>query len=609
MKEDLLPYYENELSFIRNLGREFAADWGKIAERLALEPGKCDDPHVERLIEAFALIAGRIHHKIDDEFPEITESLLNVLYPHYLRPIPSMSIAQFDIDSKQGVLSSGHTIKRHTTLYSEPVAGKATTCSFRTCYPVTLWPVEVTAASIGPATGSAGPGAEKWAAVIRIDLKCVGTRFGALAIDTLRFFLSGEDQVTYALHELLFNNVSRVVLGSGNSAVTLDLPAPAIQPVGFGRDEGMLPYPDRSFLGYRLIQEYFAFPWKYLFFDIKGFDRVERHAIGDKFHLLLYVTPFERRDRLAMLEQNVNGNTFQLGCAPIVNLFERLAEPIRLSHKATSYRVIPDIHREPSTEVYSVDRVTSTAPYFEKSQVYEPFYSVRHTYDRDPARAFWYATRRQSERRGDRGTEVYLSLVNLDFDPAQPPVETLSVYTTCTNRDLAGQLPFAGRLGELSLESGSLARARCILAPTQTVRPPLRRALQWRLISSLSLNHLSLADQGLPAFQEVLKLYDFADSPAIQRQISGIVELASEPQMRRVVSEHGIVFAQGLGVTIGFDEDAFIGSGFFVFASVLERFVALYTALNSFTRLTVKTRQRRGELKPWPSRSGEQILL
>jgi type VI secretion system protein ImpG len=612
VKEDLLPYYENELSFIRNMGKEFAADWGKIAERLALEPGKCEDPHVERLIEAFALIAGRIHHKIDDEFPEITESLLNILYPHYLRPIPSMSIAQFHVDPEQGALATGHTVKKNTNLSTGPIAGKNTTCSFRTCYPVTLWPLEVTAATVAPAAVTPGASThEKPVGAIRIDLKCTGgARLSALALDKLRFFLSGEGNVTHLLYELLFTNVIRVEIRStGKTPVAVDFPANAVQAVGFGRDEGMLPYPDRSFLGYRLLQEYFSFPSKYLFFDLVGFDKIPRSQIGESFQLYFYLSAFERRERLQILQQNVDRETFQLGCTPIVNLFERLAEPIRLTHATTEYRVIPDIHRQPSTEVYAVDQVTSTAPYFESAQVYEPFYSVRHTYNDPQSRAYWYAGRRLSERKGDSGTEVYLTLVDMGFKPALPPVETLTVRITCTNRDLAGQLPFAGKFGELIFESGSLVRARCLMTPTKTVRPPLRRGLQWRLISHLALNYLSLVDGGIASLQEILKLYDFTENPAIQKQISAIVALSSEPRMRRIVSEHGIVFAQGQQVKIEFDEDGFIGAGVFLFAAVLERFLALYTAINSFTQLTSTTRQRRGELKSWPPRSGEQILL
>ncbi len=415
MKEDLLPYYENELRFIRNMAKEFAASWGKIAERLMLEPGKCDDPHVERLIEAFALIAGRIHHKIDDEFPEITESLLNILYPHYLRPIPSMSIAQFRVDPDQGPLSTGYTIKQKTGLSTRQIAGKATSCSFRTCYPVTLWPLELAAASVRPAAALSGvPVTGEAAAIIRLSIKCLGgSRLSELCLDKLRFYLNAETAVAHALYELLFANVIRVVLSGQGQAV--DLPSDAIRAVGFSREEGMLPYPDRSFLGYRVLQEYFSFPSKYLFFDVSGFDRIDRSRFGDSFDLLLYVGAVERKERLQVVEQNVNAETFQLGCTPIINLFERLAEPIRLTHTATEYRVVPDVHRQSSTEVYSVDEVTSTAPWLQTPQVYQPFYSMRHVYNETPGQAYWYASRRRSEKKGDRGTEVYLSLVNMGF--------------------------------------------------------------------------------------------------------------------------------------------------------------------------------------------------
>ena len=612
MKEDLLPYYENELSFIRGLGKEFAAAYGKIAQRLQLEPDKCEDPHVERLIESFALIAGRIHHKIDDEFPEITESLLNVLYPHYLRPIPSMSIAQFLVDPDQAQLSTGHAIEKDTELYTRPVAGHGGACNFRTAYRVTLWPIEVTGAAVLPAATVAGVGGTQEAvAVIRLDLKCAPKiKLSSLGIDKLRFYLNGESHVTYSLYELLFNNVDRAVLRSTSAPpAQVDLPKDCIQPVGFSRDEGLLPYPDRSFLGYRLLQEYFAFPSKFLFFDLCGFDQVARSRFGESFQILLFLKPFERKERLHQLEQNVNKETFQLGCTPIVNLFKRLAEPIRLTHTATEYRIIPDLHRQTSTEIYSVDEVTSTAPYFEKPQAYEPFYSLRHAYYENPTQAYWYASRRSSAMRGDKGTEVYLTLVNLGFKPVLPPAETLTVHITCTNRDVAGALPFTGEFGELSLESGSLAKARCIMAPSKTIRPPLRRGLQWRLISHLALNYLSIVQGGREALQEILKLYDFTEDPVIRKQIAGITGVDSRPHVARVVSQHGIVFAQGLRVNMEFNEDEFTGIGAFLFAAVLERFLGLYTAINSFTQLSIRTAQRKGELKQWPPRSGEQILL
>ena len=613
MKEDLLPYYQHELRFFRDMGKEFARSYGKIARRLQLDADECADPHVERLIEAFALIAGRIHHKIDDEFPEITEALLGILYPHYLRPIPSMSIAQFQVDPEQAKLSTGHVVERGARLSTRPIAGKDTVCIFHTCYPVTLWPIEVTSASVVPsaavpyaqATGNA-------VAVIRIGLRCLGAAtWEKLKTDKLRFFLKADPGIAEILYELIFNNAFRVTLAGTQRGKTVErvLPANCIQPVGFGRDEAMLPYPDRSFLGYGLLQEYFSFPRKFLFFDLCGLDQVERTGLGDQLEIRIFLSPFERKTRLQQLEQNVKTETFQLGCAPMVNLFKRPAEPVRFTHKKTEYRLVGDINRQWATEIYSVDRVSAMAPMFQKPREYAPFYSLRHAYDDDPAQAFWYETRRGSEKDGDKGTEVYLSLVDLRFRPTLPADEVLSVGVTCTNRDLAGDLPFSGAFGELSMEGGAMLKVRTVLPPTRPIRPPSRHGLQWRLISHLSLNYLSIVQGGREALQEILSLYDFTEDPVVRKRIAGITDVASASHVTRVISEQGVVFAKGIRVNLEFDEDQYVGAGVFLFASVLEKFLGLYSSINSFSQLTARTLQRKEDLKQWPPRAGEQIIL
>src|SRR5438105_1713932 len=266
MSDDLLPYYERELSFIRQMAAEFAGKYPKIASRLLLEPDKSEDPHVERLIQAFAFLAGRIHHKIDDEYPEITESLLNVLYPHYLAPIPSLSIVQFFLDPDQGKLTSGYTIDKGAALYSQSVGGSA--CRFRTCYPVILWPIEVASARL-ESPDRVGPIPRTAVAVLKLELHGLGgIKFSELDLDRLRFFLHGESPLVYSIYESLFNNVCEVQLRDSRATMPIVLSKRCLQPVGFAADEGMLPYGARSFLGYRLLQEYFAFPEKFLFFDL-----------------------------------------------------------------------------------------------------------------------------------------------------------------------------------------------------------------------------------------------------------------------------------------------------------------------------------------------------
>lgn len=609
MREDLLPYYERELKFIRQMAGEFVEKYPGVAARLQLGPDTCDDPHVERLIEAFALLAGRVHHKLDDEFPEITEALLDVLYPHYLRPVPPQAIAQFQLDPSQSAPVSTK-VPAGTPIHTRPENGNV--CSFNTCYPVTLWPLRVRGASVSPVNRFASPDMPaEAAAVLRIEMECqAGLRLDQLPVDTVRFYLNGDSAAVHPLYEFLFLNSLRVAIrplqaGSGGAG-QLVLPASSLQPVGFTTDEGMLPYSDRSFLGYRLLQEYFSFPEKFFFVDLKGLDRLPKSGFGTAFEILVFLKPPDQPHRLIALEQSVGVDTFQLGCTPIVNLFKRIAEPIRVSHTKTEYLIIPDQHRQLSTEVYSIDRVAS-ANFLEEPRIYEPFYSIRHGARGESQKHFWYTHRRPSFRKNDNGTDVYISLVDLDFNPALPPDDMLTARVTCTNRDQASRLSLTGEFGELEPEGLALLRARCLRNPTASVRPPSRRGLQWRLISHLSLNHLSIVGQGTEALQDILRLYDFSNDPAIRKQIAGIVGVTSRSCISRVTSDTGVAFCRGTDVTLDFDEGQFVGTGVYLMACVLQRFLGLYSAVNSFSRVTVKT--RRGVMKQWPPLAGEQVLL
>jgi type VI secretion system protein ImpG len=606
--DELLPYYERELKFIRQMAGEFAEKYPKVAGRLLLKPEESEDPHVERLIEAFALLAGRVHRKLDDEFPEITESLLDVLYPHYLRPVPPQAIVQFELDPSQSAPASTR-LKAGIPVHSKPENGNV--CSFRTCYPVTLWPLRVTNASVTPVNRFVTPGMPAdAAAVVRIGMECLGgLRLEQLPLDSIRFYLNGESSAVHTLYEFLFLNTLRIVVQAvpaRDGKAQAILSPGSLQPVGFTTAEGMLPYSDRSFLGYRLLQEYFTFPEKFFFADLKGLDRVAKSGFGSAFEILIYLKQSDQPHRLIALEQSVGADTFQLGCTPMVNLFDRIAEPIRLTQTKTEYHIVPDQHRQWATEIYSVDRVAS-ASYLEELKVYEPFYCLRHNTADETRAHFWYTHRRPSFRKNDEGTDVYLSLVDLDFNPSMPPVEVLTLQVTCTNRDQAALLKLSGEFGELEPEAAALVRARCLRKPTRTVRPPARRGSQWRLISHLSLNHLSIVERGTEALQEILRLYDFSDDAAVRKQIAGITKISSRPTISRVASSTGVAFCRGTDVTLEFDESEYVGTGVFLLASVLQRFLGLYAAVNSFTRLTART--KKGVLKQWPPLAGEQILL
>ena len=600
MNDDLLNYYERELTFIREMGAEFAQKYPKIAGRLLLEPDKCDDPHTERLIEAFAFLCGRVHKKIDDDFPEITESLLQILYPHYISPIPSMSVVTFAPVS-QTIGPGGYRIDRDTRLYSKPVHGVP--CQFVTKYPVRLWPVEVVSARLADPRKPVG-GAQQ---AIVIQLKsCNGLAFPQTGLDRLRFFLNGSGQHVYHLYELLFNNVRHVeCVSAGRDGKTEEFPLRPedILPVGFGRDESLIPYHRQSSPGYLLLFEYFCFPEKFLFFDVSGLERVRRTGFGDSMELWFYL------DRSAKPNLVMDKDTFRLNAAPIINLYSRVAEPVRVSREKTEYLVVPDIRRSDATEVFSIDRVIATSMAAGQEKEYHPFYSVRHHLDDGAVaggEAFWHGKRSQSGRKGDNGTDVYLAFTDLDYRSTDPETEVVTVHVTCTNRDLPGRMNFNDPEGDFEMETAAPVSAiNCLVKPTQTRRPSLKGALQWRLISHLSLNHFSLTDGGETALREILMLYDFDNSPATRQQINGIAQLQPELVTKRI----GHSFCRGVKITITFDEDKYVGTGLFLFATVLEHFLGQYVSINSFSQLVARTIQRKERLRQWPPRNGNRILL
>ncbi len=613
MRDELLLYYERELTFLRQMGAEFAEKYPKIASRLVLEPDKCDDPHVERLLEAFSFLAARVHLKIDDEFPEITEALLSILYPHFIRPIPSMSIVEFQLDPEQGKLSTGVPVKRGSMLASRPVAGVP--CKFRTCYETVLWPIRVEEAEWKtPDRLQPVIKAPDAAAAIRIALRCQpDVMFDKLEMNTLRFYLNGESNLIHTLYELLFNNTTQIVVRDptpGSKIRPVYLRPDALKPVGFGEEDGMFAYPRRSFLGYRLLQEYFAFPEKFFFVDLTGLSAAWKSGFKERAEIVFLLSPFEQQDRRQNLEMGISAKTFRLGCSPIVNLFQQTAEPILLDQRKYEYPVTPDVRRPNTVEVFSVDDVVSVSPQSRETINYEPFYSYRHANVRDRKQTFWLASRRPSGKRNDEGTDIFLSLVDLSMRTVRPDADTLTIRLTCTNRDLPSRLPFGSDSGDFELEAGAMIkRIIALKKPTGALRPAIGRGTFWRLISHLSLNYLSLVEEGKEALQEILKLYNFTDSTYSQKQIEGITLVKSKRHFARVISENGITFARGTRVELELDEEQFVGGGVYLFTAVLEHFLGQYVSMNSFSQLVVRTKQRKEVMREWPPRAGQEILM
>ncbi|NMG44324.1 type VI secretion system baseplate subunit TssF [Aromatoleum toluvorans] len=606
--DDLLPHYERELAFLRGHSREFAERYPKIAGRLLVNGDGCDDPHVERMIESFALLSARISRKLEDSYPQFTEALLQVLYPHYLRPFPACSIAHFDLGGGELQLSGAAAIARGSELRSRPVNGIA--CRFRTAWQVDLLPLRVDQfrfdpvawmpASVRAPRGVSG--------ILTLGLCVLGA--GARAADRVRLYIDAESSVAAALRDALFLRVAQAWVES-EEGVWHPLEGSPIGEVGFTDDESLIDFPDNSHDAYRHLTEYFAFPEKYNFFDLL-LDRLPpswRSGASLRFHFALKdVRP---EGETARLLADVTKESVKLGCVPIVNRFERHGEPIRLSGRTSTYPVVADGRQAHAYEVYSIDtvRCVSRGVEGESHTEYRPFFSLRHNETQEQDGHYWHAERDARVAESSPGYEMALTIVGTDFDPVNPRSDVLSLSLTCTNRDLPARLSIGLDGGDLFAEGGGVVRAiRLLRAPTRPCRFNHERDGLWRLISHLSLNHLSLTGSGLAAFKEMLGLYDMRRTAVSRRQIDGIRGIEQREKTCWMVGRPFAGFVRGVEVRLTVDEDSFVGVGLDVFSRVIDRFLGLYVHLNSFVQLVLVSVRTGEELVRCKPRSGDSIL-
>ena len=611
MADELLPYYEKELAFIRQMGAEFASENPKIAGRLGINAETIEDPHVSRLIEGFAYLNARIQHKLDDDFPELSDALLEVLFPHYQRPIPAMSIVQFVADEEK--LETSYRLARNTLVETEQFQGE--NCRFTAIYETQLHPFKLTEASLlgQPFTTPGSKNLKGAGAVLKISLKTFNSEitFTDVKPERLRFYLKGQPQHINPLYELLLNNCHAIYMATSESdANPVRLPANSIKSVGFDIDDGLLPYPDSSFMGYRLLTEYFTFAEKFMFIDVVGF--ADKIAVTSKDTLEFYIYLAKSN---VELEHNISAQTFQMNCSPAINLFSHRSDPIKLDHSSTEYQIIPDARRPIGYEVYSVNKVTASTSAGNK-EVYLPLYGTNHESQEQENHAYWFSSRRDAKLGAylrDEGSDVFLSLVDLHFNPNNPDDRTLSIETTCSNRDQPAKLPFSADQPKLQCVDSAppCERIRCLTQPTATVRPSMRNDARWRLISHLSLNQLSLTgrNNATKALKEILRLYDFKESSINRAQIESISQVTTRPISAPLTIDGRATLCRGIEIEIELDDSQLAGSSSYLFATVLEHFFALYCSINSFTRVLVKLKSREGYLKKCPPRAGEKTLL
>lgn len=624
MDDRFLDHYNKELRHLREMAGEFAREFPKIAGRLALDKDArdvCPDPYVERLLEGFAWLAARVHLKLESEFPRFTQSLLETVYPHYLCPVPSMAVVRFDPEERDPALTPGVTVKRGTLLRSSIGKGERTACTFQTAHEVKLLPLKIT--EVRYFTRDVGelnlPRELQAKAALRIRLQgTLPVPLKDIALDALTFFLRGADETPAQLYEQIFSRKCGLVIQSATERgkTLASLPVTDIRRVGFSDKEALLPPSPRSFEGYRLLREYFAFPQRYLFFEAASLGDAVKRCADQQIDLVIALKEQDTR-----LEGRIDATFVELFCTPVINLFSKQLDRISLSDRFSEFQVVPDRNRPLDFEVFELETVTGFGATAGEEREFRPFYLAKDT---DTGAGAFYTTNRVPRvltakekqfgmKSGYSGSELFLSLVDAAAAPYRSDLRQLGVRALCTNRHLAIQMAKGVGRTDFTMEvNAPVASIRVLAGPTLPQRSLAEGRFSWRLISHLALNYLSILDskskEGAGALRDILRLYTDPNDTQTARQIEGLLSVQSKPIIRRVRTPGPITFARGLEITLTFDELAFEGTGIFVIGAVLEQFFAKYVSLNSFTETVIKSQQR-GSIMVWPAQVGRRQIL
>lgn len=628
MDPRLLHYYNRELQHVREVGAEFAAEFPKIAARLGLDAFECSDPYVERLFEGFAFMAARVQLKVDAEFPTFTQNLLEIVYPHYLAVTPSMTVVEFIPELSEQSLVEGFLIPKGCSLRSQIAKGEQTPCEYQTAHSLQLWPLQISQVEYLPTLaavsshGLADPKSlNNVKAAIRIVLRCTaGVKFSQLNLEKLPLFLRGTGAIPYRLYEQFLANSNGLACKFNNNGKPQFkyTAGAAVRGLGFEKDEALLRQTPRSFDGYRILQEYFAFPERYLFTELAGLAPLIAECDGDELELFVLM---DRSD--AQLINALDKSNLALFCVPAINLFPKRTDRLHVNKQQSEYHVVVDRTRPMDFEVFSVENITGFGNELQTEQAFLPLYGSKSVYQNQSETAF-YTLRRQKRllsskqrRKGMRssyiGSECFVSLVDAEQAPYSPLVTQLGLETLCTNRDLPMVMPVGLGDTDFSLQiSAPVKSIRCLAGPTRPLPAAYEGESVWRLINHLSLNYLSLVDtdpkQGAAALRELLTLYADRREPAIRKQIEGVISVTARNVVRRIDAKGPMVFGRGLEITVFLDESAFEGGGYFLMGTVLEQFFARYVSINSFVETVIRTTDR-GEVARWPVRIGRRHTL
>lgn len=620
MDTRLLKHYEGELAFMRDMGAEFAQAYPKIASRLGMDGVEVVDPYVERLLEGVAFLSARVQLELELQYPNLTSHLLEIVYPHYLAPTPSMMVAALEPDMQNAALEDGHTIVKGSELRSVLGDDDQTACVFRTSNDVTLWPITISEAEYIDGRGelvAAGVSRDTEArAAIRLRLsRAGGLPIGDLSLDNLVIFLNAQEGKNWPLHELLSTQVTGVVGRSTDRRAdwTADLPNGKVIPRGFEQEEALLPTPRQSFDGYRLLQEYFAMPERFHFVELQGLSMAISRTTGEDVDIYILL-----REGDPEVASGVTPEAFTLNAVPAINLFQKRCDRVHVTGRDVEQHIVADRTAPLDYEIYALNSVTGITSDGDKDVPFRAFYSADDLTAAGETHAAYYTQSRKMRQRAEKerlkgvrtsylGSELYLSLVDPSQAPYPADLEQLAVNAMVTNRDLPLLLPTGARDVFYLPEGGPVAHITTPVSPTRP-RPSLGQGdSAWRLISHLSLNYISISEardgDSAAALRELIGLYVPDGNRVLEKQLEGLSGVSSRPIVRRMADEVLSTAVRGLEITLRFDESFFHGTNAYLMGAVLERFLRKYVSINSFTE-TVLVTQQRGEITRWRPETG-----
>jgi type VI secretion system protein ImpG len=589
--EELLPYYERELSHLRHYSENFARRYPKIAGHLLPADAHSDDPYIEQLVQAIAMLDARIGKKLKDDHSQCVEALLDVMQPHYLRPFPACSIAQFSMVAATDGKPNCYQLPRGTELVSRSIDGVR--CRFKTAYDVTLAPLAISEARYLPAAMGAVVLPIEAAGIVSMTFESTAPHMDlrSLALRTVRAHLSGESSFIAALADGLFiHALAGYVEADGDGHWKCLRTVPVVQ-AGFDKSDALLEYPWKSHPAYRPLAEYFGFPEKHDFADIDLGAILDTAGACRRVTLHVAVKESHGNPHAARLLDALSAAHFRLFSTPVINLFRRPGEPIRVTHQEAAYPVVADASHAASCDIYSIDSVNLVRQTQTHSRVieFQPIFSQRYGDDPRSLR-YWFARRDRAAALASPGYETEISVIDTEFDPMTSQTDTLSLELTCTNRDLPWRLAIGLEGGDLFLrdsdDNGGLSIGAAMLRrPTQTLRFERSDALRLRFGTHLALDHLSLADMSGDALKAALVLYDLRRSAVTLRHIEAIVSVEAHDAAIELPGNPFMTTVRGTELLMTLDEKQFAGASIATFVGAINAFLGYYVQLNSFVQL------------------------